>query len=583
MDLRSLLNTINLLEGITMADVQNAVGQETDEQKRAAILNDLAWKHNLPGLYDPVSGYFVRKQSMPMAGEGSYSISSTAREADTQALAKMGLVPKNAKTSDLGGLVGTGSLFGSKEDNAKAAQAVIDQSAKADSGARDARGNAFVKKRLMQLKNLVARIRGQQSPSSAFQQPPAAVGQSGQKAGSFVPTPAKGWDSQVRESIKSGLTNILNEDFGIEMEADATSAPAAAPVASAKFEKEIALIRKIMADLEGNEDPAVIAALMDAQKALDEIEKPAAPAGNDKEKDRARMKDLIDITKKPPVATSDMEEGITVKAMPLTDAEKYAAIRDRLLQIESAVQEAETPAERRARRNGQPTPTTPAPSTPAPSTNKPADSPQPAAPESSAKVPPMPDPNFKTGTMAQRDEWIAKYGKTHNMDGTPKPGVAPTTPAAAGTGSGPGSSEFAKTDPRRTDLPSGDKPPVVASKPTVGQSGQKPAPAADGDYVIKKGDTLGKIAAANGTTVDALMKLNPQITNPNLIYAGKTLKLGGSSKLVTGGSKTNLTKYYADEMAEMEKLIAKYATDPEMAADVKAAQAQLDALKATAK
>ena len=527
MDLRSLLNTINLLEGITMADVQNAVGQETDEQKRAAILNDLAWKNNLPGLYDPISGYFVRKQSMPMAGEGSYSISSTASEADTQALAKIGLVPKNAKTSDLGGLVGTGSLFGSKEDNAKAAQAVIDQSAKADVGARDARGNAFVKKRLMQLKNLVARIRGQQSPSSAFQQPPAAVGQSGQKAGSFVPTPAKGWDSQVRESIKSGLTNILNEDFGIEMEAD--QSPMKTPgLSAAQVEQTVALIKKIMAELEGNEDPNVVAALMDAQKALDELAQSVAPVGGDKEKDRARMKELVDLTKKSPMA-NDMEESIAVKAVPLlTDAEKYAAIRDRLLQIESTVQEAETPEERRRRRNGQPTPATPAP---APAT----------------------------------------------------PAPAPATPAPA-TGSGPGSAEFAKTDPRRTDLPSGEKPPVVASKPPVGQAGQKTAPdAGGGDYVIKKGDTLSKIAKDNNTTVDALMKLNPQITNPNLIYAGKTLKLGGKPALVTGGTKTNLTKYYADEMAEMEKLIAKYATDPEMAADVKATQAQLDALKATAK
>jgi len=315
-------------------------------------------------------------------GESSYSISSTAREADTQALAKLGLVPRNAKTSDLGGLVGTGSLFGSKEDNAKAAQAVIDQSAKVDTGARDARGDAFIKRRLMQLKNLVARIRGQQSPSSAFRQPPAAVGQSGQKKGE--PFPAKGWDSQVRESINYGLANILNEDFGIEMEADATPAPAAAPAPAAKFEKEIVLIRKIMADLEGNEDPAVIAALMDAQKALDEIEKPVAPTpavGNDKEKDRARMKALVDITKKAPVATGDMGESITVKAMPLTDAEKYAAIRDRLLQIESAVQEAATsPEERKRRRNGQPMPA-PTP-TPAP-----APAPTPANPNGTGRDP----------------------------------------------------------------------------------------------------------------------------------------------------------------------------------------------------
>lgn len=576
MDLRSLLNTINLLEGITMADVQNAVGQEADEQKRAAILNDLAWKNNLPGLYDPISGYFVRKQSMPMAGEGSYSISSTASEADTQALAKIGLVPKNAKTSDLGGLVGTGSLFGSKEDNAKAAQAVIDQSAKADSGARDARGNAFVKKRLMQLKNLVARIRGQQSPSSAFQQPPAAVGQSGQKARGFVPTPPKGWDSQVKESIKSGLTNILNEEFGIEMEADATSAPAAAP--APKFEKEIALIRKIMAELEGNEDPAVIAALMDAQKALDEVEK---PAGSDKEKDRARMKELIDITKKPPVATgSDLEENVKVKAVPLTDAEKYAAIRDRLLQI----QEAETPAERRARRNGQPLPpgTGEAPASPT-RDNVAQSNAYMDQQDAAAKQKWIDNRARRTAAGQKSDNANAVVDKElANMDKETakiKPGSTPGLDASG--------RQTAATDPRvkatptPAPTPTPTPAPAVATTPAVGQSGQKTAPSTSGDYVIKKGDTLSKIAAANGTTVDALMKLNPQITNPNLIYAGKTLKLGGSAP--AGGSKTNLTKYYADEMAEMEKLIAKYASDPEMAADVKAAQTQLDALKATAK
>jgi hypothetical protein len=43
-----------------------------------------------------------------------------------------------------------------------------------------------------------------------------------------------------------------------------------------------------------------------------------------------------------------------------------------------------------------------------------------SVPKTTPKVPPMPDPNFRTGTMAQRDAWMAKYGKTHNMDGTAK-------------------------------------------------------------------------------------------------------------------------------------------------------------------
>ncbi len=47
--------------------------------------------------------------------------------------------------------------------------------------------------------------------------------------------------------------------------------------------------------------------------------------------------------------------------------------------------------------------------------------------------------------------------------------------------------------------------------------------------LIRSGDTLSGIAARHGTTVAALMKANPQITNPNLIYAGRYLNLPGSS------------------------------------------------------
>lgn len=44
-------------------------------------------------------------------------------------------------------------------------------------------------------------------------------------------------------------------------------------------------------------------------------------------------------------------------------------------------------------------------------------------------------------------------------------------------------------------------------------------------YKIKKGDTLTKIAKKKGTTVDNLLEMNPEITDPNLIYEGDTLKL----------------------------------------------------------
>ena len=43
-------------------------------------------------------------------------------------------------------------------------------------------------------------------------------------------------------------------------------------------------------------------------------------------------------------------------------------------------------------------------------------------------------------------------------------------------------------------------------------------------YIIKKGDTLSKIAKENNTTVENLAKIN-QIQDPNLIYVGQKLKI----------------------------------------------------------
>ncbi len=48
-------------------------------------------------------------------------------------------------------------------------------------------------------------------------------------------------------------------------------------------------------------------------------------------------------------------------------------------------------------------------------------------------------------------------------------------------------------------------------------------------YFAQRGDTLRKIAAKFGTTVDALLRLNPQITNPNLIFVGQAIAVPGSA------------------------------------------------------
>lgn len=44
-------------------------------------------------------------------------------------------------------------------------------------------------------------------------------------------------------------------------------------------------------------------------------------------------------------------------------------------------------------------------------------------------------------------------------------------------------------------------------------------------YTVSKGDYLSKIAKRMGTTVDAIMALNPQIENKNLIYPGQRIRV----------------------------------------------------------
>lgn len=52
-----------------------------------------------------------------------------------------------------------------------------------------------------------------------------------------------------------------------------------------------------------------------------------------------------------------------------------------------------------------------------------------------------------------------------------------------------------------------------------------PPPASGQIYYAQRGDTLRKIAAKFNTTVDAILKVNPQITNPNLIYVGQAITI----------------------------------------------------------
>lgn len=44
-------------------------------------------------------------------------------------------------------------------------------------------------------------------------------------------------------------------------------------------------------------------------------------------------------------------------------------------------------------------------------------------------------------------------------------------------------------------------------------------------YVVKRGDYISKIAKEYNMTVQEIMNLNPQISNPNLIYVGQQIRV----------------------------------------------------------
>ncbi|MCC7362162.1 MAG: LysM peptidoglycan-binding domain-containing protein [Anaerolineales bacterium] len=78
--------------------------------------------------------------------------------------------------------------------------------------------------------------------------------------------------------------------------------------------------------------------------------------------------------------------------------------------------------------------------------------------------------------------------------------------------------------PGVTADPAGNPAPPPPPDPTPAPT---TPPAAGGTYVVQRGDTLWLIATHHGLTVADLMRLN-NLSNPNLIFAGQVLALGGS-------------------------------------------------------
>jgi LysM repeat protein len=65
----------------------------------------------------------------------------------------------------------------------------------------------------------------------------------------------------------------------------------------------------------------------------------------------------------------------------------------------------------------------------------------------------------------------------------------------------------------------------VLYMPTGYTPPSQPPPVSYNTYTIQWGDTLGKIATRTGSSVSAILAVNPQISNASLIYTGQVINL----------------------------------------------------------
>ena len=79
-----------------------------------------------------------------------------------------------------------------------------------------------------------------------------------------------------------------------------------------------------------------------------------------------------------------------------------------------------------------------------------------------------------------------------------------------------------KSAPATTTDPSKSSASAAAAVPNLNLNST--------EYTIKKGDTLSLIAKNYNTTVELLLKANPNIKNPNLIFPGEKIKIPGKAE-----------------------------------------------------
>lgn len=160
-------------------------------------------------------------------------------------------------------------------------------------------------------------------------------------------------------------------------------------------------------------------------------------------------------------------------------------------------------------------------------------------PKAGASPGPIGTAAFPTIAARRSPPVITNLGAAGNQyNGADKAGNNPNK--QPGGGSGQVDQKLPITEDYLAALNVAQKPTKFANQQVDFGDGDAPTSDIDDpfieDYKIKKGDNLTKIAKANGTTVQALLKANPNIKNPNLIYAGQTLKIPTNTTTTVPGS-----------------------------------------------
>ena len=104
---------------------------------------------------------------------------------------------------------------------------------------------------------------------------------------------------------------------------------------------------------------------------------------------------------------------------------------------------------------------------------------------------------------------------------------------------------------QRLTVPTASVNPTPAPAPAP-----QPAPSAGGTYVVQWGDTLRKIASQMNVNVNDLIAVNPQLWNPNLIFAGQVIYLPQSASMYTVQSGDTLKIIAARYGTSLNNLLA---------------------------